>query len=1195
MNTTVRILPALALSLGMGVLAGCNNQAQVQVPNRVLDRPLDVTLTCVRLNEDNTVSPLGVGDCDQESRPSCFAEGPQLIGYIANSERNEVAVFRRCDATAAVVDVDSDTPGYQLVPVGQLPSEIESTALGCRVVTANAGSCDLTLLDGLGLASIALETQPAEEVAPSSLVSKLVPLRSDGLPLGARPGALVNAPASLSTSSAGAAVPLPDGDDGDDGEDTDFVDAGSVCDEDVEGSAWVTFPTCHLVAEVDLVSGRLLQSRQFVTQPDGTVDVVDAGTAPDCPVDCPIQFEDGAPATCTGADDDPADCRPASGLDGFFPTAIELVRPELYDPETDNTEYGSADDIVSYASIFVGGTGSDTLIEIPFVEEGGVAAGSWSDEHFSLSLEDPQGIVRVRAVPPVAMQDGPHQFLYVIGGDGATHVVDRGFEPGTLGVECDTQVDPSTTVAPFPSCNPIVASTDGEGLAPDRRPFAAGPGMRVSGGAGFTDWAFFRVGASGLEGEETVSPGTPFLARGVIGVGTTSFGRVVMSTFNQLQAPADSSDNAGLDPLGTMDLSIPPHSLWPSEDPTTLSVASDALPAVSDEEPERALPGDINSSQALAPSLRRIDLAYSLPTEGDATEERIARVESLGSPNNVDELGRFEDDAVYENEVVRAVARDYQQWAPVQWQFVWEGSIPGTRSATGRIECDTPGWENGTCIRTDESASEASRLIDESASFCDDGVLAGDKLVILGCSSDDDCGLGQRCLREPTAPSSATGICISQQAYDEEFEVLRQVCAPFINDACGTPRREFLITRAFQNELHLQSFDRPLESHLRVVDPETGLAPEDPDELDVIGLSEVVDRYTCELPNDAATVNQPADGQGCTSDTECTDLNGGEPFLCAADGFCRGPCEAGDPECLECDVDADCGHFGDGALCVDQQCQRPCQPGQRDCVQALLPGPRCFAELIDYTVRTKDSFTVVGDPAPGFITARVFTDPDTGECRENEAESALLTSRLRLAPDQGSVFNDPFAGIPDCPNPDEASPSDPNPCRVVGRRSEDESSLFHQMEYEGQPVPAIRFSTPSLSVVLDLVDLLALSSDVDVVDANGEIYSTRFPTEFREFNRARIPRNYAMTFGATAGYIPISEPAVVVSTVMVYPVRIMVGPTTNPAAGLATSQTAYIVDAGGRGGPAGVRGQVVRIDASLIQDGNFEDSNFLVR
>jgi hypothetical protein len=40
---------------------------------------------------------------------------------------------------------------------------------------------------------------------------------------------------------------------------------------------------------------------------------------------------------------------------------------------------------------------------------------------------------------------------------------------------------------------------------------------------------------------------------------------------------------------------------------------------------------------------------------------------------------------------------------------------------------------------------------------------------------------------------------------------------------------------------------------------------------------------------------------------------------------------------------------------------------------------------------------------------------------------------------------------------------------------------------------------------------------------------------------------------------------------------------------------AFIVDAGGRGGPAGVRGQLIRLNTNMISVGGMEDTDFLVR
>ena len=61
-------------------------------------------------------------------------------------------------------------------------------------------------------------------------------------------------------------------------------------------SAYVTFPTCNMVAEIDLQTGRVLQSRRFESDGQGGVTVSDTGISPSCPVECPTQFAAGVPA-----------------------------------------------------------------------------------------------------------------------------------------------------------------------------------------------------------------------------------------------------------------------------------------------------------------------------------------------------------------------------------------------------------------------------------------------------------------------------------------------------------------------------------------------------------------------------------------------------------------------------------------------------------------------------------------------------------------------------------------------------------------------------------------------------------------------------------------------------------------------------------------------------------------------------------
>ena len=1174
----------------LAVLAavGCRRDDRVVVPNRVLDRPLDVVLGCVRLDEnDGRVHADSLNACastnSEADAPRCDDDNSQLIGFIANSERNEVAMFRRCDFDAALVDLDPDVSGYNFVPVGELPSAITATERACRVVTSNAGSCDLSVLDGRRLGGYALDVDP--EVAPSALVSRLIPVRSDGQPLASRPGEIMAVPRRLSLAET-----VGGGDD-DDAVDTDTdTDGGDItddlCPEDRAASVWVAFPSCQMVAEISLVTQRILQSRQFLNQTDGTVLVVDSGTVPDCPIDCPGQFEGDLPA------------RDPYIADGFFPSTIALIEAIRGEDVVD------VDSRVNHSVLYVGGTGSDTIVEIGFaVDEGdNLELGEWEGD-VQVQLENAGGVHVIRPTPAMAMFGQEWQFLYAVAGDGSTHVVSRDFSRGNLGVECDTQLDP--TVAPPSGCNEIVAGAAG---APDRRPFAIGPGIREQFGATINDWTFQRTEGNNTDVNAQGRPNrSPFAGPGVVGIGVTSFGNVVYSVFGQYE-----SDDPGIEGFNTVQVmraDIRPHSLWPGTDPDSGGI--DALPLAADAEVGRALPGPEDSAQVLAPSLRLIDFAYAdFGPDIEVTDERQIRGVRLGSQSNADGLGLFED-GLYSTDSIRAAVRDYQLWSTQAWTMTWEGEVSGTNSSTGRIECDTPGWENGTCLRLDctpdspgeeipaacdENPEDDLRLIDEGATFCDNGVLAGDKLVVLGCNADEDCGLGQACLREPTAPGNASGICMSEQAVEQQTEEMRQICAPFIADPCGPRRREYVITRAFQNKLYFSPLAVGESSHVRLADPE------DPQSQ----ILELAGRYVC-VPPYVAADGQP-DG-GCTTHAECESLGGGPNFVCdqgvcreqlacsadedcgtdeiCSEGACR-DCPGGEPGCTECTDDLSCAHFGPTGLCIDGVCRRQCEVGEPDCWRAAAPGPRCFSELVRYGVRVRNSFVVSGEPQARFLANQVLADPSTAECRIDPTVSNLLTSRLWLGADEDETFNHPDFGIPDCVNADEASPSDPNPCRITVPREMDETSLFHYFTYGAaeptRDVAAIRFSNPFMSIVLDLTSLTALADP-------PELFPTqRWPDDFATYRRARIPRGYRQEFDTEAGFNPFRIPIVVGNTETTYPVRIINGPTPG---------VAFVVDAGGRGGRTGVRGQVARIKGDQPDNTGdpraFTDQDFRVR
>lgn len=1182
-------LTSLAL-IGLIGLTACNNRQSVIVPNRVLDRPTDMVLACMRQDPDSgEITPTSLELCIEAT-----CDDLRLVGFVANSERDSVAMFSRC--ANAVIDMDAAAPGAQLIDAGKVPSSMTITTgeiTGCFAVSANLGSCDLSLFDVPGLSAYAFDDVPVRD--PSELVTTLTPTRGDGSPLGARPGQVLATPPELSNSvlfgDLGETDSADDGGSEGTGDGTGNGTGGAVlstCDPESPGSVYVTFPSCQLVAEVDLRTQRILQSRQFVTDPDsGEITVKDTGVDPSCPIDCPELFADQPDVL---KDADPGD------VNGVYPSAMSLVSP-VQDPQDD------ADLEILDHALYVGGLGADSLFELRYDGR------RWLTDPLQLELQDASGISVIRPTPAMELNlDGAepyHQFLYIVAGDGSTRVVRRDFDLNrtTIGRECDTQVDPTAVLdlvchpAEFPGENP-----------PDRRPFARGPGIRGPQGSLITDWTFQKV----LSGSESSldSPSSPFGKPGVTGVGTTSFGRLVFVTFDQFNTDGTGKSAAArvsptIDPLGLLDATIQPHMLWPQIDPRPANVDILGLPRMDDAEPQRLQPGNSEGPDALknlAPSLRRIDLAYAeigfscdfkVDVDGDAESraddegcqkdtgdktavcamDKRCRVADnpLLSPvvraNEGDRLGNPDagetgSTGLYTKEVVRAVVRDYRSWTSGAWSLLWEGEIPGTESATGQLVCNNPGWKGGTC-RSSEPGD--TRMIDSTARFCDAGVLAGDKLQLFGCAKDADCGVGQFCLVDPrtTTSTGAPGICVSQAAFAND-DYLRQVCEDLIYDPCGSPIREFQVTRAFQSELWLQSIDRPVTSYLMYA----GVSEED-DGSDVPEADLCSGKYLRDLPGESADPYR-------------------RPVECQRQMLC-GPEQ---PE-TGCETHADCLQLiPEGAeegdtypLCVDKLCRRPCLDDE-ECILRRLPGPTCVQELAHYLVLARNSFVVRGPGQFDFLDQKVRADADTKECYEDPEVSNLLTSRIRLGSDEADTRNNPVWPIPSCPPGSERpGAGTPNPCfidtpRPLSLPTDAPDGLFHVFSYGEKPeegaVPAIRFSNPMMSIVLDLTSLEGLIAPVPGTE-------TPWRSEFAGFQRSRIPRAFNESFSTVAGYNEFNIGVVTSSIVLVGPTRIINAPETG---------TVFVVDTSGGTGTGGVRGQVVRV--GLLGGQSAPDDKFQV-
>ncbi|MEZ4451742.1 MAG: hypothetical protein R3B09_19915 [Nannocystaceae bacterium] len=1088
-----RSSPALRLLVGVAAVAAlsaCQRRNTSITPNRVLDRPADLVLACVNTDGD-AIYPTSADQC-ADSMASCGTlNSNQLIGLIANSERNEVAMFRQC--AGSLVDMDPEAPGYQFIPVGALPTSLTATGDSCLAMVANVGSCDLSVLDVPALSAVALEVEVDGE--PSSRVTTVTPRRADGTPLASRPGQILAVPRELSAAES-------------------IVGAGGIdvtggtCDPTRPTSVYVTFPACQLVAEVDVKTERILQSRRFITDAGGAVTVIDAGNSPTCPVECPEQFEDGVlPDPDPDFDSDL----------GVFPASLALVVPPT------NLEEAAPEDLyIEDATLFVGGAGSDYLIEIPIADR------TLDSGAMELELAGASGVLGIRPTPVMTIADGGgesiHQFLYVIAGDGSTRVVRRNLAEtrSEIGIECDTQVDP--TLVTETVCDPAAYPGDNP---PDRRPFADGPGIRAP-GATITDWSFQRVSSTAAD-DPSVDPDLPqnsrfaFVGEGVVGVGVTSRGRIVLANFGQFLA--GTVVQSAYDPLQLFSIELLPHSLWPTDDPAVLNPAG--VPRMEDKEPARALGtagSEANDAAILAPSLRRIDLYYSDACPGTSDCDRL--VDLGGSPiENADGFGNLSlgevDGAagLYKSPTARVIPRDYQSWRTNTWALRWESDIPGTESSTGQLLCDE-GMQSESGAYCFATTPDGSRLRDDAAAFCDAGVLPGDKLFIYGCNTTDDCGPGQICLRDE-AKATTSGVCVSASTFDDP--TTRSACWDYIHDPCGSPIREFLITRSTQTELSLQALDLP---EVSVTYREEGEAEDAPPK-------ELITRLVC--------AEEQPDG-GCEQNADCAEI-----------------------------VDDEGRSY---PYCYDGVCRRPCEEGE-DCVLRRLPGPRCFQELVRYQVRAHNAFIVEGPGRFEFIADRVKI-ADDGSCYEDAEISSLLTSRIRLGRDEDDTRHNALWPIANCPSSGLPDTGAPNPCFIpdvrpalVGANSAER--IFHRMVYVAEtedplvptsaPVPAIRFSNPAFSLVLDLTSLEGL------VSRGG------WRAEYRDFKRARISRGYAQSFGILTGYTPRDEPALIGQVPLVGPVRVVNAPELGRV---------YVVDAAGRGGSAGIRGQVMYVNVAVL-------------
>ncbi|HVZ74484.1 MAG TPA: hypothetical protein VHJ20_19015 [Polyangia bacterium] len=759
----IRVVAFVALAGGIATLAACTSTPPI-LPQRDFDRPTDITFVCMggkvgteppaALSDGGTYSPLHLtGQPMRACHPRLGAtpnDPPasathRTFAFLPNSNSGELTVI---DADNwSLVDLDPKTAGFGLAPLGVLPEQIASSDDGCRLVTANHGSCDFSVVD------------PSALLAPTMHVAYPDVLASTGNPVYRRVQPRT-ASGRVLALNAGEIAFLP--------QRADTIP--NACPDDWSGRALVTFPSCGLVALIDLPSGTIVDSH-YVRSADGgkTVQIVAAGNEPVCPVvDCgvavssdagPSDAGDAAMSVADGSADGAApdgastDVAPSNGdasadaeagaaeagaeaptttvepdpsftLDGPtrpFAIALNPYTNRAYVGLT-NAPFVLAFDVDrAHAFVPTGGpTGTGVI---------GLAEGAIGATRLRLSIDpyldsgDPGKEIAgsyVGTTPdpnaPDALDDlQDRQYLYVIARDGSVRVV--GLATG-IESECETNLDPGlisgTTTNIRAACLPVDPT--------HRRATAVGPGIRLPSPP--VDVAFADI--RNLNDHSETSTG------GVYAWVVAANGNTYLVNINPVLRAISYYDTNGKylacsNPVLSPDLCQPE----PSPPPNS-----------------RHDSNFLSYSRALDPSSGPPRLEFA-PTAG-VTGPRIENIWTRGSAANQATISSdFIRTGVFFPTGVQPVAQT--------WSVTWEGALLSAPRFSGQLVLEP----NGNSAKINATA----RLVDPGMDFCRAGLQPNDLVTLVGCVTDQDCGTNKVCTHgtegtEGAASLTIGGLCL---------------------------------------------------------------------------------------------------------------------------------------------------------------------------------------------------------------------------------------------------------------------------------------------------------------------------------------------------------------------------------------------------------------------------------------------------
>jgi hypothetical protein len=703
-----------SFALALGAVA-CSQQVAPTDP-RNLDRPSDMAFACIgELVLDSgdtafTAQPLANcfgglddGGADVDAGATELFRG--LYAFALQPETGTVALVEMTHPTAAGVVIDSDphVPGKNAAPVGTLPVSIVADEAGCYLSIANAGTCDLSIMD----AQMAIEQEPS--------VSRRSVVNSNG--------ALIDAEPRMMTAE-------PSGPAGND-----------PCGPDPTGLLYIAYPRCNAVAVVDPAGGmyQVVAAIQFAE--DGTPAITDGSLA--CPSECGNLDATGG----VGVDAGPVDAgAPDAALE---PDAAPEPDAGPEPPLTGGTPRPSSVLMADDGSrLFIGAENAPMLTIVELDADRLPASVS------AVALEGDIGLRRMAASGLIEMggdlgsasfgqvHAGAFDFVYAVATDRTVRVVEVGRR-----IECDTQVDPrylhdSTDAAQF-ACFEVGAVT-----TPPRRAGVTGPGIVMPRDAVPLDVVVYSNHPTGDQAITSGEGGDPHAPRTMVGhfaMVTTSDGFAHVINIDDDHYP---------------DFEI-------TTDPLAVDMSKAMAHQLRDAVTDRDVPAQtcavalnaLTTDSALGPRAengmsRTFDLSFIggdrgrfvlprghktvcnvVPDVGVPTRDIVSELD-IGAPIDVREQA-FPDVAAARNE---------------EFLVVWEGRLSADDIG---IDVDGPPVRVGVVMK---DGSER-RLVDGASPFCDAGIEEYDVIQMLGCQVDAHCSLGEECVFHPESEVN-TGLCM---------------------------------------------------------------------------------------------------------------------------------------------------------------------------------------------------------------------------------------------------------------------------------------------------------------------------------------------------------------------------------------------------------------------------------------------------